>query len=118
MTSLYSNVKDKPHTAKKTAKEFLIETLRKKNAEEDLIKLAIEKRNKEYERECIQKMTEANILSDKLKQGKSYSVFISEEQEGLLKCRVYDKISHETNDVDLKSFMFLYKKLKKQMQVS
>lgn len=64
---------------KKTAKQYMIETLQKKEAEEGLIKLALEKRNKEFERDCITKMNEANEICESIKIPLSFSVFISEE---------------------------------------
>lgn len=63
----------------KSARQLMMETLRKKEAEEELIKLAIEKRKKEFERDCILKMTEANEICEKLRIPLSYTVYISEE---------------------------------------
>lgn len=64
---------------KKSAKQYMIETLQKKEAEEELIKLALEKRNKEFERDCILKMNESNLICEEIKIPLSFSVFISEE---------------------------------------
>lgn len=69
----------KPRKIEKTAKELIIETLQKKDAEEELIKLALEKKNKEYEKNCILKMNEANKICEELKLPIIFSVFISEE---------------------------------------
>lgn len=73
----FSNQKKK--SLKKSPKQYMIETLRKKDAEEELIKLALEKRNKEFERDCIVKMNEANEICETIKIPLSFSVFISEE---------------------------------------
>ena len=114
-TSLQSGKQNK--IKPRSAKEFMIETFRKKEAEEELIKLSIEKRNKEFERDCILKMSEANKICEKLKIPLSYTVYISEEQSGVLICRMYNKVLNSTADLDLKSFLFDYKKLKKQIKI-
>lgn len=74
-----ANFKSIRTTTKRTAHEFLIETLRKKRAEEELVKLAIEKRNKEFERDCIQKMFEANKYAKELEMPFSYTVHMSDD---------------------------------------
>ena len=61
-----------------SAKSYLKETLKKKHLEKELIRLKIEKRNKEFEKESINKMSEANILAEKLNILKSFSAYNDE----------------------------------------
>jgi len=98
---------------KKSAKQYMIETLQKKEAEEELIKLALEKRNKEFERDCIFKMNESNEICEQIKIPLSFSVFVSEEQGGILMCKMFNKILNKTIDLTFKEFLFEYKKIKK-----
>jgi len=62
----------------KSARTYLKETIKKQQLEKELLKLNIEKRNKENEREYIKKMTEANQLSIKLNLMKTYSAYHDE----------------------------------------
>jgi len=98
--------------------------------EKELIRLNIEKRNKEFERECISRMTEANALCNKMNIPKAFSVINCEVKfyffiflikifyiltfkfEGL-KCQILDKNTNKITEMDLKGFNFEYKKIKK-----
>jgi hypothetical protein len=92
------------------------ETMMKKKAEEEMVRLAIERRNKEYQRECIEKMTDANIINDELDIPKSYSAF-SDANDGKILCRVFEKDTKKTIDIDFKMFLVEYKKLLKLKKV-
>lgn len=63
---------------KKNGRTYLKETLKKQHLEKELIRLNIEKKNKEFERECITKMTEANNLCNKFQIQKGFSVINDE----------------------------------------
>ena len=65
-------------TKKYGGKSYLKETLKKQHLEKELIRLNIEKRNKEFERECIARMTEANLLCNKFNVPKAFSVLNDE----------------------------------------
>ncbi len=59
-------------------KSYLKETLKKQHLEKELLRLNLEKRNKEYERESISRMTEANFLCNILNYPKAFSVINDE----------------------------------------
>ncbi len=80
-----------------------------------MIKLALERGKKESERDCIKKMTEANQMAETLGIMKSFSAYL-DENEGLV-CKVYDKITRDVTELNLKKFLFEYKKLKKLFKV-
>ena len=119
-TSKYSS---RPQTSKKLApvkkKEqkqkkvnYLRQTLQKDLLEEDMIKLTIEKRDKEFQRECVRKMVLANDYAEVLKIPKSYSAYC-EEGDSTILCRVYDKNTKNFEDINLKQFLIEFKKLQK-----
>lgn len=58
--------------------KFLQESTKKKLAEEEKLRITIEKRNKEFEKDCIKKMTEANQLSEELGKNLAFSAFTSD----------------------------------------
>ena len=91
---------------------YLRQTLQKDLLEEDMIKLTIEKRDKEFQRECVRKMVLANDYAEVLKIPKSYSAYC-EEGDSTILCRVYDKNSKNFEDVNLKQFLIEFKKLQK-----
>ena len=118
-----SKFSSRPQTSKKLApvkkKEqkqkkvnYLRQTLQKDLLEEDMIKLTIEKRDKEFQRECVRKMVLANDYAEVLKIPKSYSAYC-EEGDSTILCRVYDKNSKNFEDVNLKQFLIEFKKLQK-----
>lgn len=106
----------KPASAYPNFKSFLKDTQKKKQAEEEIMRLAIEKRNRENEKDCIKKMSEANQYAEELGVPKSYSAYM-DESEGMLLCRIYDKETRKTYDIDFKKFIFEWKKLKKLINV-
>lgn len=57
-------------------KKFLIETTRKKQAEEEMLRVTLEKRNKENEKEFLRKITEANQICIELQIQRAFSAFI------------------------------------------
>jgi hypothetical protein len=91
---------------------YLRQTLQKDLLEEDMIKLTIEKRDKEFQRECVRKMVLANDYAEVLKIPKSYSAYC-EEGDSTILCRVYDKNTKNFEDVNLKQFLIEFKKLQK-----
>ncbi len=115
ITRPFSINKSRPLTTV-NIKNLLEEKTRKRKAEDEIVKLALEKRNKEYERECIKKMSEANHIAEKVGIMKSYSAHL-DEIEGLI-CRVFDRETKTVSELNLKKFLFEYKKLKKYWKVS
>ena len=103
-------IKKKEQKPKKV--NYLRQTLQKDLLEEDMIKLTIEKRDKEFQRECVRKMVLANDYAEVLKIPKSYSAYC-EEGDSTILCRVYDKNSKNFEDVNLKQFLIEFKKLQK-----
>ena len=77
-----------------------------------MIKLTIEKRDKEFQRECVRKMVLANDYAEVLKIPKSYSAYC-EEGDSTILCRVYDKNTKNFEDINLKQFLIEFKKLQK-----
>jgi hypothetical protein len=82
-----------------------------------MIRLTLEKRNRENDKESIKKMAEANQFAEDLRIPKSYSAYL-DESEGILLCRVYDKENEKFEDIDMKKFNFEWKKLKKLVAVN
>ena len=80
--------------------------------EEDMIKLTIEKRDKEFQRDCVKKMVLANEYVEKLNIPKSYSAY-NEEGENTIICRVFDKNVKDYKDINLKQFLIEFRKLEK-----
>lgn len=79
--NILSNLRPKSSAATKrlqSGKSYLKETIKKQNLEKELIRLNIEKKNKENEKEYIKKMTEANQLCLKLNIMKSFSALNDE----------------------------------------
>ena len=123
VTEMNKYSSSRPQTSKKLApikkKEqkpkkvnYLRQTLQKDLLEEDMIKLTIEKRDKEFQRECVRKMVLANDYAEVLKIPKSYSAYC-EEGDNTILCRVYDKNTKNFEDVNLKQFLIEFKKLQK-----
>jgi hypothetical protein len=98
----------KPHKMTK----FLVETTKKKQAEEEMLRVALEKRNKENEKEFLKKITEANQICQELNIQKAFSAFI--EPYGNLMCKVYNKETNETYEIDYRKFVIEIRKLKKK----
>ncbi len=103
-------IKKKEQKPKKV--NYLRQTLQKDLLEEDMIKLTIEKRDKEFQRECVRKMVLANDYAEVLKIPKSYSAYC-EEGDSTILCRVYDKNTKNFEDINLKQFLIEFKKLQK-----
>ena len=101
----------------KPAVNYLRLTLQKQMLEEDMMRLAIEKRDKEFQRECVRKMVLANEYAEKLKKPVSYSAY-AEEGDNVIVCRVWNKEEKNYKDINLKQFMFEFKKLEKKMRES
>ena len=81
----------KNHTNQKKHKvNYLKQTLQRQRLEEEMIKLTIDKRDKEFQRDCVKKMVLANEYAEKLGIPKSYSAY-SEEGENTIICRVFSK---------------------------
>ena len=104
----------KHHTTKRTKINYLKQTLKRKKLEEDMIKLTIEKRDKEFQRDCVKKMVLANEYAEKLGVPKSYSAY-SEEGENTIICRVFSKTIKDYKDINLKQFLIEFKKLEKSI---
>jgi len=94
--------------------KFMIETTKKKQAEEEMLRVALEKRNKENEKEFLKKITEANQICQDLNIAKAFSAFI--EPYGNLMCKVYNKDTNETYEIDYKKFIIEIRKLKKKKE--
>lgn len=97
---------------KKPKNFFLKKTLERQQLEEEMIRLTIEKRDKEFQRECVRKMVQANEYAESLGIPKSYSA-IAEEGGNSIVCRIFDKKNKNYEDKDLKEFLIEYKKLEK-----
>ena len=92
--------------------------IKKKKKEDQIIaemnKLAMEKRDKEYQRECVRKMVQANEFAEQLNIPKSYSAYAEEGDTAIL-CRIFDKETKTSQNVSLKKFMSEYNNLKKKI---
>ena len=99
---------------KKPKVNYLKQTLLKMQLEEEMTRLTIDKRDKEYQRDCVKKMVLANEYADKLGIPKSYSAF-SEEGENTIICRVFSKTVKDYKDINLKQFLIEFKKLEKMI---
>lgn len=97
--------------------KYLQQTLLKKKAEEEMVRLALERKNKEIERDTIQKMSQANIYAEEFGIPKSYSA-IKDDIDQSIMCRILDKNTKRTVDVELKQFLLEWKKLHKLHRVS
>jgi hypothetical protein len=60
-------------------------------------------------------MSEANLIAEKVGIMKSYSAYL-DEKEGLI-CRVFEKETKTLSEINLKNFLFEYKRLKKYLKV-
>ena len=56
--------------------KFFNETTKKKHAEEEMLRVTLEKRNKENEKEFLRKITEANQICIELNIQKAFSAFV------------------------------------------
>lgn len=97
---------------KKPKINYLKQTLQRQMLEEDMIKLTIEKRDKEFQRDCVKKMVLANEYAEKLNKPKSYSAY-NEEGKNTIICRVFDKEAKDYKDINLKQFLIEFRKLEK-----
>ncbi len=105
----------KNHTNQKKHKvNYLKQTLQRQRLEEEMIKLTIDKRDKEFQRDCVKKMVLANEYAEKLGIPKSYSAY-SEEGENTIICRVFSKTIKDYKDINLKQFLIEFKKLEKSI---
>ena len=91
---------------------YLKHTNERIRLEEDMIKLTIEKRDKEFQRDCVKKMVLANEYAEQLGIPNSYSAY-SEEGENTIICRVFSKTIKDYKDINLKQFLIEFKKLEK-----
>ena len=99
---------------KKHKVNYLKQTLLKMQLEDEMTRLTIDKRDKEYQRDCVKKMVLANEYAEKLGIPKSYSAF-SEEGENTIICRVFSKTVKDYKDINLKQFLIEFKKLEKMI---
>ena len=100
--------------SKKPKVNYLKQTLQRERLEEEMIKLTIDKRDKEFQRDCVKKMVLANEYAEKLGIPKSYSAY-SEEGENTIICRVFSKTIKDYKDINLKQFLIEFKKLEKSI---
>jgi hypothetical protein len=100
------------HKQKKPKGYYLKQTLQREMLEEDMMRLTIEKRDKEFQRECVRKMVQANEYAEQLNIPKSYSAY-NEEGDNTIVCRVFDKVTKDYKDINLKQFLLEFKKLQK-----
>ena len=103
-----------PATQKKPKVNYLKQTLQRMQLEDEMIKLTIDKRDKEFQRDCVKKMVLANEYAEKLGKPESYSAF-SEEGESAIICRVFSKTDKDYKDINLKQFLLEFKKLEKMI---
>ena len=99
-------------TQKKHKVNYLKQTLQRHQLEDEMIRLTIDKRDKEFQRDCVKKMVLANEYAEKLGIQKSFSAY-SEEGEPTIICRVFSKNVKEFKDINLKQFLIEFKKLEK-----
>ena len=120
-----ANQRKKPQSANKSMKEtrhqtqrkkinYLKQTLERQRLEEEMIKLTIDKRDKEFQRDCVKKMVLANEYAEKLGVPKSYSAYSDESEKSIL-CRVFSKTVQDYKDINLKQFLIEFKKLEKSI---
>ena len=106
--------KEAPQSQKKHKVNYLKQTLQRMQLEEEMIRLTIDKRDKEFQRDCVKKMVLANEYAEKLGLQESYSAF-SEEGENTIICRVFSKTVKDYKDINLKQFLIEFKKLEKMI---
>ena len=102
-------------TQKKPKVNYLKQTLQRMMLEDEMVKLTIDKRDKEFQRDCVKKMVLANEYSEKLGLPESYSAF-SEEGENTIICRVFTKTVKDYKDINLKQFLIEFKRLEKLLK--
>jgi hypothetical protein len=107
-----------PLDATKNHKSYLANTIKKRVAEEELLRLEIEKRSREYEIESINKMDEANRILEALGRPYVYTAYKNEDEDNTLVCRMYNKDNKLHEDIDLKRFNIEFKKLKKILNLN
>ena len=110
----YSKTGAIPTEKKKHKVNYLKQTLQRMQLEEEMIRLTIDKRDKEFQRDCVKKMVLANEYAEKLGIAKSFSAF-SEEGENTIICRVFSKTVKDYKDINLKQFLIEFKKLEKMI---
>ena len=103
-----------PQSQKKHKVNYLKQTLQRMQLEEEMIRLTIDKRDKEFQRDCVKKMVLANEYAEKLGIPESYSAY-SEEGENTIICRVFYKTVKDYKDINLKQFLLQFKKLEKMI---
>ena len=103
-----------PQSQKKHKVNYLKQTLQRMQLEEEMIRLTIDKRDKEFQRDCVKKMVLANEYAEKLGIPKTYSAY-SEEGENTIICRVFSKTVKDYKDINLKQFLLEFKKLEKMI---
>jgi hypothetical protein len=112
-------VTEPPFNTTKHHKSYLANTVKKRIAEEELLRLEIEKRSRQYEIESISKMDDANKISEALCRPYVYTAYKNEDDnEHTLVCRIYNKTNKQHEDIDLKKFNLEYKKLKKILNLN
>ena len=99
---------------KKKKINYLQQTLQRQRLEEEMIRLTIDKRDKEFQRDCVKKMVVANEYAEKLGIPNSYSAY-TEEGENTIICRVFSKTIKDYKDINLKQFLIEFKKLEKSI---
>ena len=112
--SANKSTKDIRHPTQRRKINYLKQTLERQRLEEEMIRLTIDKRDKEFQRDCVKKMVLANEYAEKLGVPKSYSAY-SEEGENSIICRVFSKTVQDYKDINLKQFLIEFKKLEKSI---
>ena len=112
--SASKSTKDVRHPTQRRKINYLKQTLERQRLEEEMIRLTIDKRDKEFQRDCVKKMVLANEYAEKLGVPKSYSAY-SEEGENSIICRVFSKTIQDYKDINLKQFLIEFKKLEKSI---
>ena len=107
-----SKTQTHPNQKKHKVNYYLKQTLKRQELEEEMIKLTIDKRDKEFQRDCVKKMVLANEYAEKLGIPKSYSAY-NEEGENTIICRVFSKTIKDYKDINLKQFLIEFKELEK-----
>ena len=99
---------------KKKKINYLQQTLQRERLKEEMMRLTIDKRDKEFQRDCVKKMVLANEYAEKLGIPYSYSAY-TEEGENTIICRVFSKTVKDYKDINLKQFLIEFKKLEKSI---
>ena len=107
-----SKTQTHPNQKKHKVNYYLKQTLKRQELEEEMIKLTIDKRDKEFQRDCVKKMVLANEYAEKLGIPKYYSAY-NEEGENTIICRVFSKTIKDYKDINLKQFLIEFKELEK-----